>query len=97
MIGYWLLFYVKITIAHNNGHVKDKRKDNKMLRNEYKGDVRLLGLDALCAYTGMGKNRAAAFGKNAKAEVRMGRRVLYDKVMIDKAIEAKRRSDNNED
>lgn len=63
-----------------------------MLRNEY-SDVRLLGIDALCAYIGMGKNRAATFGKKAKAEVRIGRRVLYDRLAIDQAIDALKRKE----
>lgn len=69
---------------------KTKRNMEKIIRKQYSRELRLLGIDQLCAYTGMGINQAAEFGKKAKAEVRFGKHVLYDRLVIDQAIEAKR-------
>lgn len=48
---------------------------------------RLLGITELTDYLGVGHCTAAEFGKKCGAVVRIGRRVLYDRAIIDEAIE----------
>ena len=48
---------------------------------------RLLGMPELMRYTSLGRNRAADLGKSAGAVVRVGKRVLYDRVKVDKWID----------
>ena len=50
-------------------------------------EKRLLGVDELMNYLSLGKNKAMEFGKESGAVVHIGKRTLYDKVMIDRAIE----------
>lgn len=51
---------------------------------------RLLGISELTDYIGVGHCTAAEFGKKCGAVVRIGRRVLYDRTVIDQAIEKER-------
>lgn len=48
---------------------------------------RLLNIRELMEYAGLGRNKAIEWGKEIKAEVRIGRRVLYDKSIIDKVLD----------
>lgn len=48
---------------------------------------RLLNIRELMEYAGLGRNKAIEWGKEIKAEVRIGRRVLYDKAIIDKVLD----------
>lgn len=48
---------------------------------------RLINLELLRAYTGLGEKRAAQLGREARAVVRYGTRVLYDREQIDKYID----------
>lgn len=48
---------------------------------------RLVCIGDLCIYIGLGRNLAAAFAKEAGAEVKYGRCTLYDLNKIDKAID----------
>ena len=50
-------------------------------------EERLLGRTALCSYLGLSENTAVEFAKQAGAEIRYGRRVLYDKEKINDAID----------
>lgn len=50
-------------------------------------EVRLINTEELAAYIGIGRSRAASFGKEAGAEVRLGSRLLFDKKIIDKALD----------
>ena len=50
-------------------------------------EVRMLDVNALCAYLSMGKTRATEFGENCGAKRKLGKRTLYDKRIIDKAID----------
>lgn len=61
-----------------------KRKISKDKEN------RLIDTKALAAYLGIGYNTASAFGKEHGAAVRIGTRLLFDKIMIDKALDAMR-------
>lgn len=68
---------------------------NKMnIANEMKMSIanamygkRLLNVKELCTYIGMGHTRAEAWAREHGALKRIGRRVLYDRVAIDKAID----------
>ena len=44
---------------------------------------RLLDVNDACIYLSLGRNRAKEFGKKIGAEVKIGKRVLYDRVVID--------------
>lgn len=55
------------------------------------GNGRLLDTEGLMAYIGTGRNTALKFGSDAGAVIRIGRRLLFDKEMVDRAIEQKRR------
>lgn len=57
------------------------------ITNEMYGK-RLLNVKELCAYIGMGHTRAEAWAREHGALKRIGRRVLYDRVAIDKAIDS---------
>ncbi|WP_022773812.1 DUF6462 family protein [Butyrivibrio sp. AE2015] len=48
---------------------------------------RLVNVTELRAYTGLGKNKAVEFAKSSGAEVRIGRRVLFDLTKLNKAID----------
>ena len=50
-------------------------------------ETRLLDVTALCAYLSMGKNRATEFGEQCGAKRKFGKRTLYDKRVVDKALE----------
>lgn len=58
-------------------------KDNVSLINE----KRLLDVKELCRYLSLGKNRAVDLGKSIGAERKIGRRCLYDKVVIDRYLD----------
>lgn len=50
-------------------------------------EVRLINTEELAAYVGIGKAKAASFGKEAGAAVRLGSRLLFDKRIIDKKLD----------
>ena len=47
---------------------------------------RLLNRRELCAYIGMGQSRGVEWAKGIGAAIRIGGRLLFDKCVIDKAI-----------
>ena len=49
---------------------------------------RLLNLNDLMMYIGVGRNKAIDFGKESGSIVRIGRRVLYDRERVDKYIDS---------
>ena len=49
---------------------------------------RLLNLQDLMMYIGVGRNKAIDFGKESGSIVRIGRRVLYDRERVDKYIDS---------
>lgn len=53
---------------------------------------RLLQEPEMKLYVGLGRNRAREFCESIGATVRIGRRVLYDKTVIDAALDAMRES-----
>lgn len=50
-------------------------------------EKRMMDVDALCAYISMGKTKAREFGEQCGAKRNIGKRVLYDKRVIDKALD----------
>ena len=56
-----------------------------MNENNFNGK-RLLGKRELCAYIGMGQSRGVEWAKGIGAAIRKGGRLLFDKCVIDKAI-----------
>ena len=51
-------------------------------------ETRLLSIEMLQQYLSIGRNSALEFGKESGAIKRIGRRVLYDKAVIDKYIDS---------
>ena len=47
---------------------------------------RLLNVKKLCEYLGMGRGSAVQFARQIGAERRFGRRCLYDRTLIDAAL-----------
>ena len=52
------------------------------------GEKRLLDAIEVCTYLNLGRSKGVEFAKSVGAEIRIGRRCLYDKVVIDKALDA---------
>lgn len=50
-------------------------------------ETRMLDINGLCAYVGLGKTNAMDFGMKCGAKRKMGKRTLYDKRIIDKALD----------
>ncbi|SEU28652.1 hypothetical protein SAMN05443270_4580 [Lacrimispora sphenoides] len=48
-----------------------------------KSDKRLLDASEVCYYLSLGRNRGVEFARSIGAEVKIGRRSLYDRVKID--------------
>lgn len=49
-------------------------------------DKRLLDASEVCYYLSLGKNRGIEFAKSIGAEVKVGRRRLYDRVKLDQYL-----------
>ena len=56
-------------------------------KSETMVEKRLLDAADLCVYIGLGKNRGIEFAKSIGAERKIGRRCLYDKVVIDRELD----------
>lgn len=54
----------------------------------FSNEKRLLDATEVCMYLSLGRNRGIEFAKKIGAERRIGRRCLYDKTVIDKALDA---------
>ncbi|MCD7868277.1 MAG: hypothetical protein LUG62_08850 [Clostridiales bacterium] len=58
------------------------------MRARTKGKAgRLMDTDDFMSYVGLGKNSALKFGNQIGAKIRIGRRTLWDKNVIDAAID----------
>lgn len=55
---------------------------------------RLLNVKELCQYVGLGKNKAVEWAKGIGAARHMGRRVFFDRVVLDKALDGMTDKDN---
>ena len=51
-------------------------------------EPRLMNLAELQAYIGLGRNKALDFGKASGARVSVGRRILYDRIVVDRYIDS---------
>lgn len=51
-----------------------------------KSDKRLLDASEVCYYLSLGRNRGIEFAKSIGAEVKVGRRSLYDRVKLDQYL-----------
>ena len=54
--------------------------------NTVAGESRLLDTEELRAYTNLGRNNAMKLGEEIGAKVKIGKRVLWDKVKLDKYL-----------
>jgi len=54
--------------------------------NTVSGESRLMDTEELRAYTNLGRNSAMKLGEESGARVRIGKRVLWDKVKIDQHL-----------
>lgn len=54
--------------------------------NTVAGESRLMDTEELRAYTNLGRNNAMKLGEEIGAKVKIGKRVLWDKVKIDKYL-----------
>ena len=50
-------------------------------------EKRLLDAKEVCKYLSLGQNRGVEFAKSIGAERKIGRRCLYDKVVIDRYLD----------
>lgn len=49
--------------------------------------VRLLNIQELQMYIGVGRNNALNFGEESGAKIKIGGRTLYDKIVIDRYLD----------
>ena len=54
--------------------------------NTVAGESRLMDSEELRAYTNLGRNNAMKLGEEIGAKVKIGKRVLWDKVKIDQYL-----------
>lgn len=54
--------------------------------NTATGETRLLDTDELRAYTNLGRDNAMKLGEEIGAKVKIGKRVLWDRVKIDQYL-----------
>lgn len=50
-------------------------------------EKRLLDVNEVCMYLSLGRNRGVEFARSIGAERKIGRRSLYDKVVIDRYLD----------
>lgn len=51
------------------------------------GEKRLLDVNETCIYLSLGRNRGVEFARSIGAEIKIGRRCLYDKAVIDRYLD----------
>lgn len=56
--------------------------------NTVAGESRLMDTEELRAYTNLGRNNAMKLGEEIGAKVKIGKRVLWDRVKIDQYFDA---------
>ena len=54
--------------------------------NTVSGETRLMDTEELRAYTNLGRNKAMELGEEIGAKVKIGKRVLWDRVKIDQYL-----------
>ena len=74
---------------------KERRYAGMNARNTTKdGYGRMLGIEELQQYTGLGRSKAAAVARDIGARVKIGARTLYDKEIIDSYLTRMREEQN---
>lgn len=72
-------------------HIKKDRKEKKnMIAQDVMGEIknkRLLNAREICVYTGLGRTQARQFMDQIGATRKFGGRVLFDKTVIDAALD----------
>lgn len=58
-----------------------RERNNQLITSM--NDKRLLDANEVCIYLSLGRNKGIEFAKSIGAEVKIGRRALYDKIKID--------------
>lgn len=53
----------------------------------HNSENRLMDAKEMCSYLSLGRNRGVEFAKSIGAEVAIGRRRLYDRVVIDRYLD----------
>ena len=51
-------------------------------------ETRMMNIEELAAYIGMGRTKSIEFGERCGAKRKMGKRTLYDKRVVDEALDA---------
>lgn len=62
------------------------REREMQLVNAGLNDKRLLDANEVCYYVSLGRNRGIDFARSIGAEIKIGRRSLYDKTKIDQYL-----------
>lgn len=57
---------------------------------------RFMNLSEACLYLGLGRNKTMEFCKEINAKRKIGRRVLYDKIVIDEYFDKKNQGEDVE-
>ena len=60
----------------------------KKVENTTTGGSRLIDTEELKSYTGLGRNNAMKLGEEIGAKVKIGRRVLWDRVKVDQYLDS---------
>lgn len=71
----------------NIRHHEERGQIDVKKREEGTIEARLLSVNEVAQYVGMGINRAAEFAAQAGARRQFGKRVLYDRQVIDKYLD----------
>ena len=69
-------------------YLNNHKQKGDCATNTIAGEGRLLDTDELRAYTNLGRNNAMKLGEEIGAKVKIGKRVLWDKVKIDQYLDS---------
>ncbi len=61
---------------------------NERIRETSGCEKRMFDANETCVYLGLGRNKGIEFAKSVGAERKIGRRCLYDKKVLDAALDA---------
>lgn len=64
-----------------------RQRENQVIVST--SEKRLLDANEVCIYLSLGRNKGIEFAKSIGAEVKIGRRALYDKIKIDNYFDNK--------
>lgn len=60
---------------------------NERIKETLMCEKRMFDANETCTYLGLGRNKGIEFAKSVGAERKIGRRCLYDKKVLDKALD----------